>query len=237
MATGHDDTAYKRLWTEVDLTGATSGALDFQTSFDLELGWDHLFVEARPVGTENWTTLPEANGHTSTDTGLSCPEGWAELHARLTNYQTASHGACTPTGTTGSWNAATGNSGGWQAWHVDLSQYAGQKVEIAIVVATDWATGGLGAYVDDATVTVDGAPASTTSFETDTGAWNIGPSPAGTPNPDAQWSRSQQQFVEGAVVGTNHTAYAGFEPARMSTAEERASFIRAVMQHLGIPVT
>ena len=31
-----------------------------------------MFVEARPVGTEQWTTLPDANGHTSQATGDSC---------------------------------------------------------------------------------------------------------------------------------------------------------------------
>lgn len=239
MASGQDDEAYKRLWTTVDLTGATSGNLGFRTSFDLEDGWDYVFVEARPVGTENWTTLPDANGHNAQSGGDSCwtDGGWNELHARLLHYQTPGRDTCSPTGTTGQWWAATGSSNGWQDWSIDLSRYTGQQVEIAIVVATDWASGNLGAWVDDATITVGGAQQSTTSFETDTGVWNVGPAPAGTPNPDPNWTRTRQQFAEGAVVGTDHTVYAGFEPATIATAAERASFMKEVMEHLGVPAS
>ena len=237
MASGADDSAYKRLWTEVDLTGATSGKVAFKTSFDVEQNWDFVFVEARPVGTEQWTTLPDANGHTSQNTGDSCWEdgGWgADLHNRLLNYQTPKGDSCTPTGTTGEWHAATGTSNGWQDWSIDLSRYAGQKVEIAIVQASDWAIQNLGAYVDDARVEVGGATVSQTSFETDTGVWHLGPAPAGTPNPDPQWERSTEQFEEGAVVGTNDSVYAGFEIGTMPTEGERASFMGAAMRHLGI---
>ena len=41
-------------------------------------------------------------------------------------------------------------------------------------MATDWAVGGLGAWVDDATITIDGTEASATSFEADTGVWARG---------------------------------------------------------------
>ena len=39
------------------------------------------------------------------------------------------------TGTTGAWNAATGNSGGFQDWNVDLSAFAGKQVEVSITYA------------------------------------------------------------------------------------------------------
>jgi hypothetical protein len=136
----------------------------------LSLAWVW-FVEARPVGTEQWTTLPDANGHTTRATGDSCFEdgGWWQLHERLQSYPDRQPRHCTPTGTSGEWNAATGNSSGWQDWEIDISRYAGQKVEIAIVAATDWAVGGLGAWVDGAEITINGAQQSQTSFETDTG--------------------------------------------------------------------
>ena len=44
-----------------------------------------------------------------------------------------------PTGTTGAWNAATGNSGGFQDWKIDLSAYDGKQVEVSITYASDWA--------------------------------------------------------------------------------------------------
>jgi hypothetical protein len=236
MASGQDDEAYKRLHTVVDMAGASSGTVDFRASYDLEAGWDHLFVEVRPVGTEQWTTLPDANGHTTQATGESCftDGGWQELHPRLLHYQTVTGDeTCDPVGTTGSWNAATGSSNGWQDWSIDLSDYDG-PVEVAIVVATDWAAGNLGAWIDDAKVTVGGTTRSETSFEDGTGVWEIGPAPDGTPNPEPDWTRTQQQFDEGAVVGTDDTVYAGFEVATMKTREERASFIRAALDHLGL---
>ena len=75
------------------------------------------------------------------------------VHPLLAHYQT--HNAddtCTPTGTTGVWNAASGNSNGWEQWSIDLSAYAGKQVEISIAYATDWSTQGLGVFVDDTTV-------------------------------------------------------------------------------------
>ena len=235
MAAGHDDEAYKRLATEVDLTGATSGRLNFQASYDLEPAWDFIFVEVRPAGTEQWTTLADANGHTTQATGDSCWEdgGWQSLHPRLLHYQTVTGSdTCAPTGSTGAWHASTGSSQGWQAWDVDLTQFAGQKVEVAIVVATDWALGGVGAWIDDVSIVRDGAAVSSTSFESDSGGWTTNTDPA-SPN-QGTWERTTQQFEEGAVVGTTDSVYAGFEPAMLATPEERASFMAAALRHLGI---
>src|SRR5690606_4662628 len=78
------DAAYKRLTRTVDLTGATSGELRFAASYDIETNWDFMIVEAHEVGSDEWTTLPDANGHTSTETGQSCQSGWvAQLHPFL----------------------------------------------------------------------------------------------------------------------------------------------------------
>ena len=56
--------------------------------------------------------------------------------------------ACAPTGTSGSWNAATGSSQGWQEWISDLSAYAGQQVEVSISYASDWSNQGIGVFLD-----------------------------------------------------------------------------------------
>src|SRR5215212_6574274 len=113
------DVSYKRLTRTVDLTGKSSGNLSFWISRDTEPDWDFVFVEAHTVGENDWTTLPDANGHTSQSTGpndpdlASCPAGWHDLHPWLAHYQTFDgSGACTSTGTSGEWNAATGRSSG-----------------------------------------------------------------------------------------------------------------------------
>jgi hypothetical protein len=234
MSAGADSQAFKRLRREIDLTSAESASLSFKFSADLEPNWDYMAVEVREAGTDEWTTLP-APDVTTTGTGDSCPEGWSELHPQLEHYQTVgADGACTPTGTTGDWNAFTGNSEGWQDWNVDLSEYSGKQVEVAISVITDWGTLGLGVWVDDAKVTIDGAEAAATDFESDEGGWQLGPSPEGSANPVVGWSRATEQFTEGAVVATDDTVYTGFGFEGITGADERTEFMRGVLEHLGL---
>jgi hypothetical protein len=135
-----------------------------------------VFVEAHTVGQDDWTTLPDLNGHTSTSTGDSCPEGWRELHPFLDHFQTLNaDNTCSPTGTTGSWNADSGSSGGWVQWAVDLSAYAGKQVEVSIAYVSDWSVQGLGTFVDDIVVSTGEG---TTSFETGMDGWTVtGPPP------------------------------------------------------------
>ena len=238
LSAGADSQAFKRLRREIDLTGAESGSLSFKFSADLEPDWDYMAVEVREVGTDDWTTLP-ATGVTTQGTGESCPSGWSTgsdmLHPQLQRYQTVNaDGTCSPTGTTGDWHAFTGNSHGWQDWTVDLSEYAGKQVEVAISVITDWGTLGLGVWVDDATVTVDGAQSSFDDFEAGTGEWQLGPSPEGSANPVVGWERATEQFTEGAVVATDDTVYSGFGFEGIRGAGKRAEFMRGVLEHLGI---
>ncbi|MEV1289151.1 M14 family zinc carboxypeptidase [Micromonospora sp. NPDC049679] len=228
LFSGQSDVSYKRLTRTVDLSTATSGELRFFTSYDTEADWDYLFVEAHEVGSDNWTTLPDRNGHTSTGTGESCQSGWDELHPFLAHYQGAD---CSPTGTTGSWNAASGASNGWQEWSVDLSGYAGKQVEIAISSVSDWGTQGLGVFLDDARVVVGGATVAQTSFEADLGGWTVAPPPAGSQQPANNWARSQQAFDEGAVVVTADTVYTGFGLEGLAPAA-RDDLVARAMRHL-----
>ena len=213
------DVSYKRLTREIAVP-AGGGDLTFWTSFDTEADWDFLFVEARTPGQDNWTTLPDASvpSNTSQSTGppsteedgdlASCPAGWAELHPQLEHYQTETADGldCTPTGTTGEWNAASGSSGGWEQWRIDLDDYAGETVEISIAYASDWAVQHLGVFLDDF-VLPDGT---STSFETDLGGWTIGqPDTSGT-NAN-NWVRTNADgFPVGATMSTPDSLLFGF---------------------------
>jgi hypothetical protein len=230
---GQADVSYKRLTRTVDLSSATTGQLHFFTSYETESNWDYLFVEAHEVGTDNWTTLPDINGHTDTDPGQSCPAGWiAQLHPFLAHYQTfVSDEECSSTGTTGSWNAATGASDGAEEWAVDLSAYAGKQVELSISYVSDWANQGVGVFVDDVSVTADGAPVTDTSFETDLGGWTVAGPPEGTAPNVNDWARSQLAYDEGAVTTTRDTVYTGFGLEGLS-ATERNDFVTRSMRYL-----
>jgi hypothetical protein len=231
------DISYKRLTRTIDLTGQTSGNLSFWISRDTEQDWDFVFVEAHTVGQDNWTTLPDLNGHTSPSTGpqdpnlASCPAGWQDLHPFLAHYQTfdGNTNTCTSTGTTGSWNAASGNSGGWQQWSVDLSAYAGQQVEVSIAYVSDWSFQGLGVFIDD-TVVSTGA---STSFESDLGGWTVtGPAPGSAPNGNNFIRTTSAGFPEGAAITTPDTVYFGFGFEGIAGPANRAAVMQRVMAYL-----
>jgi hypothetical protein len=224
------DVSYKRLTREIAVP-AGGATLSFWTSYDTEFHWDHLFVEARTAGGTNWTTLPDLNGHTSQDTGESCPAGWRELHPQLDHYQTLNaDGTCSPTGTTGVWNAASGNSGGWQQWTVDLSGFAGQQVEVSISYVSDWAVQGVGVFVDDVEVSTGEG---TTSFETGLDGWAIPGAPAGSAANGNDFTRTDASgFPVGNAISTPHSLLLGFGLEGVSTEAERNVVMGRALDHL-----
>jgi hypothetical protein len=231
------DEGWQRLKRTIDLTGATSGALKFKLSYDTEALYDYVFVEAHTVGQDDWTTLPDKNGHTSDDVGASCDIDWDTIHSFLEHYQTNPTTAedCTNTGTTGSWNAATGNSGGFQDWEIDLTPYAGKQVEVSITYAQDFASAGLGAFVDAVQVLKDGAVAETQGFESGLAPWVAGPPPAGTENQAAWISRPAVGFIEGPGIATKDSLLWGFGLEGVSTRAERAALIKDAVTYLTRP--
>jgi murein tripeptide amidase MpaA len=248
MSAGASSTSYKRFGKTLDLTGATAPQLNFKFSGDMELDWDWVVVEARDVTTDpnsdDWTTLPEADTDgagdgdaslTTQSTGESCPEGLATdtdaPHPFLLHYWSPT---CEPTGTTGDWHAFTGSSGGWTDWTVDLSAYAGKKVDLRISVITDWGTLGLGAWVDDWRLTDGSQTLEFNDFEQPLdSSWQIGPPPEGTDNPTNGWTQRGQEFLEGGVVATDDTVYTGFGFEGINETA-RTEFLRRTLEHLGI---
>lgn len=229
------DVTYKRLMRTIDLTQVTAAdapTMTFRFSYDTEPAWDFVFVEAHTVGQDNWTTLPDANGHTNNDTGDSCPAGWFELHPWLERYQGSDcSGANASTG--GEWNAHSGRSDGWEEWEIDLSAYAGQEVELSISYASDWGVQGLGSFVDAIDVsTGEGS----TSFEADADpmdGWTIPGPPEGSAANANDWIRTQSiGFEEGAVVSTEDTLYFGFGFEGIRSAAARAAVMGRSIDYL-----
>jgi Zinc carboxypeptidase len=223
------DVSYKRLTREIAVPPA-GGNLTFWTSYDTEADWDFLAVEARTAGGEDWTTLPDANGHTSQSTGDSCPEGWFELHPFLEHYQTLNaDGTCSPTGSSGEWNAASGNSNGWQQWSIDLGDYAGGTVEISIAYVSDWATQNLGVFIDDVTLP-DG---SSTSFESGLEGWEVSGPPEGSGANGNDWTVTDAGgFPVGATITTPSSLLMGYGFEGISTPADRNAVMGRVVDHL-----
>ncbi len=178
--------SYKRLARTVAVP-AQGGRLTFWVDRDTEPTWDFMFVEAHPVGSANWTTLPDLNGHTSQSTGRVCPFS-LQLHPFLEHYQSDNgDGTCSPSGSTGAWHAATGSSHGYEQWAIDLAPYAGTQVELSISYASDDVFQFRGVAVDD--IALPGG-AGSTSFEADANpfdGWTVPGAPAGSGPNDNDW--------------------------------------------------
>jgi hypothetical protein len=228
------DITYKRLAHTITVP-AGGATMSFWTSYDTEAAWDHVFVEAHTVGQDNWTTLPDLNGNTNQDTGESCKAensgGWRTLHPFLDHYQTQSGtSACTPTGTSGAWHAASGNSGGWKQWRVDLGGFAGQQVEASISYASDWSTQGLGVFVDDVEVSTGEG---TTDFEAGMDGWTTpGAPPGSSPNANDFNRITAAGFPEGPVATTEDTVYFGFGFEGITDAADRNEVMGRAIGHL-----
>jgi len=207
------DIRYQRLMNTFTVNDGTN--LSFFASYDTETDWDFMFVEAHTPGQDDWVTLPAVDENdaaiTSNSTGESCPEGWIELHPFIVNtYEGVD---CSGAG----WNATSGRSPGWQQWNVDLSAWQGQQVEVSISYASDWATQGLGVWVDDIDAPTSDANIDT-GFEGGLGTWQIGdPTDQGSGINALDWEAVPDVgFVEGAATSMDppdadfRTLYLGF---------------------------
>jgi hypothetical protein len=230
----HVDDSYARLARTVDLgdvPAAQKPTLQAQLSFDAEPGYDHVVVEAHPVGTDRWTTLPELGGLTSTEPPAECEAGFLlEEHPFLRHYLTPGDAACGTSGTTGAWNAMTGSSDGWKTARFDLSAYAGQQVEVAISYVSDPSTGGVGLVVDDTRLVVGGETVESEGFETGLGPWSTPGVPPGSPEGGAELQRTQALLS--SAVTTRDSVLLGFGVEQLGRRAERARVLGKALRHL-----
>jgi hypothetical protein len=176
LYSGTADTSYKRLTRTIAVPpgGAT---LQFDVDRDTEEAFDFLFVEALTAAADDWTTLPDANGHTNQEYG-ACPFGTIEAHPFLTHYLTPHIDEgdpndpdddvffCETVGTSGAWHAISGRSDSWETWSVALENASTttRQVEVSITFASDFSVQGRGVVIDDIVVsTGEGS----TGFEAD----------------------------------------------------------------------
>jgi len=242
------DEAYKRLSRTITVP-AGGATMSFWTSFNLEQDFDYLIVEAHTVGQDDWTTLPDLNGHTTNDLSndQSCTGGWSNpndaanvLHPFLTHYQTfnAADGSCSSTGSSGVWNAANGSSSGWQQFEVDLGAFANSQVEVSITAVSDWGLQQFpGVFIDDIDVSTGEG---TTSFEEDADqldGWTVPGAPQDDegiegPNRNDWIPRGGLGIKAGAVIATPRTVYMGHGFEGITDAETRNQIMSRAIDHL-----
>ncbi len=230
----HGDDSYARLTRTVDLAAATSAELQLKLSWNTEESYDNVVVEARTAGADDWTTLPEVGGATDTTPPAECEAGGflLSLHPFLEHYLGGAD--CTEPGTTGEWNAITGD-GTWQDLAFDLSAYAGSTVELSVSYVSDPSSGGVGAFVDDTHVVVDGVdrPDLADGFEGPTSQWTPAGPPAGSPSPSpAQWEIGEGLITQYAATSTDDTLLLGFGLEQLASAAERAELVERALDGL-----
>ncbi|MFB7270307.1 M14 family zinc carboxypeptidase [Streptomyces sp. NPDC056244] len=232
----HQDNAWRRLTRTVDLTGVSAAdkpELRVALNWNTEPGYDHAVLEAHTAGADDWTTLPEAGGATSSAVPAECEAGFfLEGHPFLGRYLTLGTGGCTATGTSGAWNSFTGTSNGWKQVSFDLSAYAGTKAELSLSYITDPGSGGRGLLADNARLVVGGAEEAPEGFETSLGAWTVAGAPEGSPAVPGDWARTQELFKSYASVTTRDTVLLGFGLEHIQDPAERAAVLGKALRAL-----
>ncbi len=227
----HQDSSYMRLTKTVDLTGASAGELAFQLSTSLESGYDHVMVEAHTVGQDNWTTLAERDGKSTTTPPTECePDGFLlQLHPFLDHYLGGA--GCAGGGSSGEWNSFTGSTGGWEPVAFDLAPFLGEQVELSITYVTDPATGGIGAFVDDTKVTVDGST-DADGFEGADSSWTVGEPPAGSPPNQGNWTIGEKLVNAFGAISTEDSLLLGFGLEQLADDAARKGLIDRALSGL-----
>jgi Immune inhibitor A peptidase M6 len=227
----HADSSYMRLTKTVDLSTAQSAQLRFRMSINTEPSYDNVIVEARTAGGSDWTTLPDLNGGSTEAPPAECTgNGFLlQLHPFLRNYLDG------PDCQTGPWNGFTSGDQfptGWREVAVDLGAFAGEQVELSITYVTDPASGGVGAFVDDTRVVVNGAVAEADGFEGPTSTWTPGGPPQGSPPNSGNWQIGETLVNFFAGTSTEDSLLLGFGFEQLATDAERVELMERTLDGL-----
>jgi immune inhibitor A len=122
------DSSDTTLTREFDLSSVKSATMTFWTWYDIESDFDYAYVEASVDG-KRWQTLPGVNTTNADPNGASYGNGF--------------------TGKSGVPSSDKKTPAKWGQEKVDLSAYAGKKVQIRFEYITDQAVTHTGFYLDD----------------------------------------------------------------------------------------
>ena len=134
------------------------------------------------------------------------------------------------------WNAATGNSGGFQDWNVDLTPFAGKQVELSITYAPT-RPDGLGVFVDDVKITTRRHARSRPRSRTASA-----PSPPVRRRPARGRDAATGARDEARLPGRPRRAHAalgllGLRPGGRTGADKRAALVGEALEQLGVTAT
>jgi immune inhibitor A len=129
---------------DVDLTGASTAALSLKARYEIEAGFDYLYVQASNDGGTTWTNLDGTVGGQPFDRD----------------------GSDNP--------AISGSSGGqWVDVAVSLDAFAGQATQLRFLYRTDGGVAPNGFFADDISVSANGTALFTSGAETGDEGWTL----------------------------------------------------------------
>jgi immune inhibitor A len=123
------DSGDATLTREVDLSHASRATLQFWTWYDIETAFDYAYIETSLDGGRSWTTLRGKYTTTANPNGASFGNAW--------------------TGKSGVSGSSSALLAKWVQESVDLSPYAGKRVQVRFEYITDEGYNGPGFAVDD----------------------------------------------------------------------------------------
>ena len=107
-------------------------------------------------------------------------------------------------------------------------------MEISISYVTDPGGGGVGAFVDDTKLVVNGATASADGFEGATSTWTPAPAPAGSPQNAGTWEIAGQLVNFFAGTSTDDTLLLGFGLEQVAAPADRTKLVKQALGGLGV---
>lgn len=129
--------------TDVDLTGKTTAAFTSKARYAIEAGYDYAYFQA------------------STDDGAT----WTSLDGTIGGQPFGKDTSGTP--------ALDGEQGSWADVNVPLDAYAGQNIKFRVFYKSDGGVAEQGLFLDDITITADGAALLTDGAEAGGPAWTF----------------------------------------------------------------
>jgi immune inhibitor A len=149
MWSSREDESDTTLTREFDLSGVKSATLNYWAWWKTESDYDYAYVEVSVDGGKTWKIIPTPSGTDANPVGSN--QGWGY------------------TGCSGGGETGKGCSAQWINENVDLSAYAGQKIQVRFEYITDAALSYESLMLDDITVQEINYSC---SFEKDTCGWN-----------------------------------------------------------------
>ena len=200
--------------------------LQFQLSINTEQAYDHVIVEAHTRGQDNWTTLPDLNGGTTTDPPAEC-YGRASCSAAPVPAPLLRRGGLRGRGHVRHVEPVHRLDRRLARWR-STCRPRGPAVEVSITYVTDPGSGGVGAFVDDTRIVVDGAVTRADGFEGATSTWTVRPA-GGQPADSGNWQIGERLLNLYAGTSTEDTLLLGFGLEHLSTDAERADLVRRAL--------